>query len=190
MSNKKADLATYALQFNVAQLLKEATGGTRQYDVNADIEHAFDEDVIAVSPLTGQLDFLRTGSNILITGSLDVTLQKSCARCLTELVLPVSIEIEELFYPQTDIATGHAVEIPDDAEETNLIDDHNIVDLFEIVRQEVVLANDVVLYCRPDCRGLCQDCGADLNIETCDCESKHIDPRWSGLQALATDEKE
>jgi len=190
MSNKKAEAATYALQFNVAQLLKEATGGTRQYDVNADIQHAFDEDVVAVSPLTGQLVFLRTGANILVTGTLEVTLQKACARCLTDLVLPVIIEIEEIFYPKMDIVTGNAVEIPDDIEETNLIDDHNIINLFEIVRQEVVLANDVVLYCRPDCQGLCQDCGADLNVETCDCESKHIDPRWSGLQALAIDENE
>lgn len=190
MSNKKAVSAPYALQFNVAQLLKEATGGTRHYDVNADIEHAFDENIIAVSPLTGRLDFLRTGANILVTGSLDVTLQKGCARCLTELALPVSIEIEELFYPQTDIATGNAVEMPDDMDEANLIDDHNVVDLFEIVRQEMALANDVVLYCRPDCQGLCQDCGADLNVETCNCESKPIDPRWSGLQALDIDETE
>jgi uncharacterized protein len=189
MPNNVAVSAPYALQFNVAQLLKETTGGTRQHNVNADIEHAFEEDVIAVSPLTGQLSFLRTGPNILVTGSLEVTLQKGCARCLTELVLPVSIEIEELFYPKTDIVTGNLVEVPDDLDEANLIDDHNIVDLFEIVRQEVVLANDVVLYCRPDCQGLCQDCGADLNVETCDCESKHIDPRWSGLQALEIDEK-
>jgi uncharacterized protein len=190
MSNNKAVTVAYALQFNVAQLLKEATGGIRHHDVNVDIEHVFDEDVIAVSPLTGQLEFLKTGANILITGLLNVTLQKSCARCLSDLILPVSIEIEEIFYPKMDIVTGKLVAIPDDADEVNLIDEHNIVDLFEVVRQEMLLANDVVLYCRPDCRGLCQDCGADLNVETCNCKSKHIDPRWSGLQALEIDEKE
>lgn len=187
MSNKKVVAALYALQFNVAQLLKEATGGTRQYDVNADIEHEFDEEVIAVSPLTGQLNFLRTGSNILVTGSLKVTLQKGCARCLTELVLPVSIEIEELFYPKMDINTGNPVLIPDDVDPANLIDDHNILDLSEVVRQELVLANDVVIYCRPDCRGLCPYCGIDRNVATCDCEEKHIDSRWSGLQDLQLD---
>jgi uncharacterized protein len=190
MSNKKAVAAPYALQFNVAQLLKEATGGTRQYDVNADIQHEFDEEVIAVSPLTGRLNFLRTGSNIFVTGSLEITLQKVCVRCLTDLVLPVSIEIEELFYPKTDIITGNTVPIPDDVDVANLIDDHNILDLSEIVRQEVVLANDVVIYCRPDCRGLCPYCGIDKNVDTCDCASKHADPRWSGLQTLEIDEKE
>jgi uncharacterized protein len=189
MSNKKTVTVPYALQFNVAQLLKEATGGTRQYDVNADIEHEFDEDVIAVSPLSGRLNFLRTGSHIFVTGSLEVTLQKGCARCLTDLVLPVSIEIEELFYSKTDIVTGHPVPIPEDVDEANLIDDHNIVDLSEIVRQELVLANDVVIYCRPDCRGLCPYCGIDLNVDTCDCEANHGDPRWSGLQGLQIDEE-
>ncbi len=188
MHEEKATPAQYALQFNVAQLLKEATGATRHYDINVDVANEFDEDVIAVSPLTGQLRLLRTGTNILVTGLLEVTLRKNCVRCLTSLEMPVSMDIEEIFYPKIDIITGDPIDIPEDTEPANIIDEPNILNLFEIVRQEMVLANDVILYCRPDCKGLCPQCGKDQNIDPCDCETNQIDPRWAGLQALQKDE--
>jgi uncharacterized protein len=98
--------ALYELQFNVAQLLKESTGATRTHDINAEIKNELDNEIIAVSPLVGQVEFLRAGPNILVTGLLQTTLQKICSRCLTDFTIPASIELEEEFYPAVDIVTG------------------------------------------------------------------------------------
>jgi uncharacterized protein len=39
-------------------------------------------------------------------------------------------------------------------------------------------------FCREDCRGLCEKCGANQNLIDCKCEEKEIDPRWQGLREL------
>ncbi|MBN1217384.1 MAG: DUF177 domain-containing protein [Anaerolineae bacterium] len=172
------------LQFNVAQLLKEATGATRSYEVNAKIKDELDNEVIVVSPLIGQVVFLHTGPNVLVTGQLQTTIQKSCGRCLADFTSAVSIELEEIFYPVINVVTGIPLETPEEADSANLIDEHNILDLSEVVRQELLVTSDGILYCRPDCKGLCPHCGQDRNVTSCDCEDNTIDPRWAGLQTL------
>jgi len=43
--------------------------------------------------------------------------------------------------------------------------------------------------CKQDCKGLCSQCGVNLNIETCQCSVQWEDPRLAGLKALITDRK-
>lgn len=176
------------LQFNVAQLLKEPTGATRSHDINVEITNELDKDVIAVSPLVGQVEFLRAGPNVLVTGLLQTTLQKICGRCLADFTIPTSIELEEEFYPVVDIVTGTPLPKSSQVDSADLIDEQNILDLTEVVRQELVVASDAVLYCRPDCKGLCPQCGQDRNVSLCNCQEEQIDPRWAGLQALQTED--
>jgi uncharacterized protein len=178
----------YELQFNVAQLLKEPTGATRSHDIRVEIANELDDEIIAVSPLVGQVEFLRTGPNILVTGLLQTTLQKICGRCLTDFTIPASIELEEEFYPLVDIVTGTPLPQSSQADPANLIDEQNILDLTEVVRQELVVISDAILYCRPDCKGLCPQCGQDRNVNPCNCQEEQIDPRWVGLQSLQTKE--
>jgi uncharacterized protein len=178
----------HELQFNVAQLLKEPTGATRIYKLDEEITGEFENDIKLVSPLVGHIEFLRTGSNILVTGLLETTLQKVCGRCLINFTTPLSIELEEEFYPVINILTGAPVSIPDDVEPANLLNEQNILDLSETIRQELVVVSEGVRYCRPDCRGICPHCGQDQNTNPCDCENSHIDPRWAGLQALQNKE--
>jgi uncharacterized protein len=137
-----------------------------------------------VSPLVGEVRFLRTGPEILVTGSLEGTIEKSCGRCLATFVAPVSIELEEQFYPVVDVATGTPVEAPPDADEANSINSQHVLDLYEVVRQELLLESGSILNCRPDCKGLCPQCGQDRNTDPCTCQDEAIDLRWAGLKAL------
>ena len=117
-----------------------------------------------------------------------ITVEKSCGRCLTTFTAPVSIELEEQFYPVVDVATGAPVEAPPDADEANSIDSQHILDLYEIVRQELLLESESLRNCRPDCKGLCPQCGQDRNTDPCTCQDEAIDLRWAGLKALQTDD--
>jgi uncharacterized protein len=181
-------LAQHELQFNVAQLLKEATGGTRRHDINLEIGDELDEEVSAVAPLAGQIEFLRTGRNILAIGRLETTLQKTCGRCLNEFTMPVSVELAEEFYPSIDIFTGAPLPKTPEVDPENYINDQNMLNLFEVVRQELVVASAALFYCRPDCKGLCPYCGQDRNVVACTCREDQIDPRWAGLQTLETED--
>ena len=55
------------------------------------------------------------------------------------------------------------------------------IDLTPLFRDQVVLAVPFAPLCSEDCKGLCPQCGADRNLETCDCKPP-VDPRWAGLQ--------
>lgn len=172
---------SHELQFNVAQLLKEGTGGFRSYDLKADISDELNKEVTLVEPLVGHIKMLRTGQDILVTGVLQTTVEKSCGRCLTSFATPITIELEEEFYPTTNILTGVALPPPAEADEANRIDEHHILDLSEVVRQEILVISDAILYCRPDCKGLCPICGRDRNIDPCNCHDEQVDPRWADL---------
>jgi uncharacterized protein len=174
----------HELQFNVAQLLKEVTGATRSYDIEIETIDRLREEVKIVSPLCGGVNFLRTGADILVTGALQTTVKKTCGRCLADFTAPVSLELEEEFYPSVDILTGALLPIPPEADEANRIDEHHILDLLEVVRQGFLLAADDIRYCRPDCKGLCPYCGQDRNFQPCDCQDNVIDQRWADLQKI------
>lgn len=71
----------------------------------------------------------------------------------------------------------------EDDEAYAIVDDD--LDLRPMVRDAVVLELPLAPLCRADCRGLCPQCGADLNEETCQCEPPR-DPRWANLDVLRT----
>ena len=70
-----------------------------------------------------------------------------------------------------------------DEDEIFPIDDHHQVDLTEAVRQTVLIALPMVTICQEDCKGLCSQCGKDLNQGPCDCQPE-TDVRWIALEQL------
>lgn len=58
------------------------------------------------------------------------------------------------------------------------------IDIEALVRDTILSAQPLNNICRPDCRGLCPKCGADLNQGECGCDRFVPDPRFSALQQL------
>lgn len=113
---------------------------------------------------------------VLVSGTAAATAEGQCARCLIDLTEPVVVTIRELYaYPES--ATAATTE---DDEVERLVDD--LVDLEGVVRDEIVLALPLAPLCRPDCAGLCPDCGERFD----DLEPGHsheiLDPRWAALR--------
>ena len=71
----------------------------------------------------------------------------------------------------------------DDDSEVYLFEGGN-VDVAQIVTSAFVLNSGMSVLCKPDCKGLCTKCGADLNIAPCDCQTQDIDPRLEKLKEL------
>ena len=167
------------LRFNVAQLLKGPTGGVRKYDLDFEVE-GLDEEIQPIEPLLGSVKLVRTGRGILLTGRLHTRLMVDCHRCLEPFPVPIGLDLEEEFLPTVNIGEGNQLpEIGDD--EALLIDEHHILDMTEVVRQNILLAMPSHPLCHADCKGLCPECGQNLNEGTCDCLEAEIDPRWQAL---------
>ena len=167
------------MQYNVAQLLKESTGATRRVKVDAGPVYTAG---IAVSYL-GDVEFLRTHQGLLVRGSVRAHVASTCGRCLNEFAGPCSLDVEEEFYPEVDVNTGRKLAQPWDNEGTT-IDANHILDMAEVLRQYTLAVQPIKPLCDTDCQGLCQECGADLNMEECTCNVAVIDPRWGALAAL------
>lgn len=171
------------MRYNVAQLLKDETGQTRQYQLHEDIS-ALDPGLVPLSSLDGRIQMIRTADGILVTGQLRTSLEMLCSRCAEPFSLPLQFRLEEEFRPSVDIATGATLPIPSDDEAATRIDEHHIVDLAEVLRQDILLAIPPFPVCRSKCAGLCPVCGKNWNEGTCNCKTEEIDPRLQVLKQL------
>jgi len=171
------------LSYNVAALLRAAPGTARSFDISLPTLPIADDVRLAAS-VEGDVQLSRAGRSILARGHVRTAFIEPCARCLVDTAAPVEAEFEEEVLPSIDIDTGLPVDASDDPDALRL-DDHHELDLTEIVREAISLAEPLVPLCRPDCRGLCLECGADLNADPAHRhDDDDIDPRLAALAAL------
>jgi len=124
--------------------------------------------------VTGSLRVDNLESRFLLTGSLTGQGDVACGRCLGRFTLDFEIPVE--------IMVMRSVELGSEMGDTLVIQQRSgEVDLSEALREAAILALPQVRVCRPDCRGFCPQCGADLNNELCNCTDEEADPRWDGL---------
>ncbi|MEX5632279.1 YceD family protein [Parafrankia sp. FMc2] len=117
---------------------------------------------------------------VLVSGVVTAPLSGECGRCLDEVSDTASVEIRELFY-----YPDRVVETEDEDDIGVLVDDH--ADIGPVVRDAMVLSLPLSPVCRPDCAGLCVDCGARLDEVGPDHSHNRQDPRWAALSGLAAD---
>lgn len=137
-------------------------------------------DVIGVppgSPVDLDLRLESVVEGVLVTGTAVVSLQGQCARCLEPIASPEEVDLQELYlYPDKE---------PDDDEASRV--DGELLDLEPLLRDTVVLDLPYTPLCRPDCAGLCPECGANLNDDPEHRHDDRVDPRWAGLTEWTTD---
>jgi uncharacterized protein len=153
-----------------------------------ELAEALGTEVIAVpagSPLELVVRLESVTEGVLVSGTVHATALGACVRCLDPVLSDVTARFQELF-AYTDRAAHHReVASEDDDEEYELVDDMVVLDA--MLRDAVVPALPFKPLCRVDCPGLCSQCGAPL-AEDPDHAHDEIDPRWSALRSLQTDE--
>jgi len=154
------------MKFNVAQLLKERTGSKKKYKIDSLVDAG---EYGETSPVNGEVSLMFTGISILAQGNLQIDRVAICARCLGAFSCVVQFSIDEEYLPLKDRKTGLKVDSLN--VDGFMIDDANMVDLSEAVRQSEITNRPMNLVCRPDCLGICGSCGADSNKVKCQCVS-------------------
>ena len=167
--------------FNVSQLLREPTGATRRFTVDEWVNVPLEGNPAA--HIAGPVELIRTPTGLLARADVTGSVPGTCGRCVQPAVIPLRLHIEEEYYPRVDPVTG--AHLPDPADPGAFrIDESHHLDLSDAVRQAVVLAEPMQVLCREDCRGLCPQCGTDLNARACACEQPAADERWGVLRGL------
>jgi uncharacterized protein len=137
-----------------------------------------------VAPVELDFDIHKDKERFRLVGTVRAELELSCSRCLEPFRLPVSAEFDQRFLPAAQMEAGAEREIQDEDVEISYYRDDQI-DLNELLREQFYLALPMKPLCRDECKGLCPQCGTNLNAGTCDCAAGWEDPRLAPLKGLA-----
>lgn len=168
------------MRFHVAQQLRQPVGTQTSFDLRE--RQLFLDDDAVLSDLAGSVTLLRTDRGLLVTVHAVCTIRETCSRCLADTDCPINIDFQEEYIPVLDPFTGVPVRLAQAADYFRIGPDF-VLDLAEGLRQYKVMAEPLKPLCRPDCQGLCPDCGANLNEGPCGCRPQ-MDSRWQALAAL------
>ena len=133
------------MQINVGQLLKEHTGASRSYDIADISSHEKNSQHIQ-----GTIDLLRTKRGILVKAKVKTQIEENCIRCLKTMLCSIYFEFEEEVFPQVYLED----QTTDADYENRIIDNNNILNLSDLLRQYIELNKPSKLLCKPDCRGI------------------------------------
>jgi uncharacterized protein len=123
-----------------------------------------------------------TIDDIRLVGKLDGRIEVGCARCLEPVEIPVSRSFDLLYRPLESEKGSDEVAIHEAETEIGFYSGDGM-ELEDSLREQILLAVPIKTLCRYDCKGLCPVCGANRNLQSCDC-SKPPDPRWAALGDL------
>ena len=160
------------IRFNVSTLIKARVGTSLNFVVDTGPHKLTD---LEVDYLRGSVRVTRVQTGMLVEGTVETQVKLECVRCLGTFDLPITFELEETFRlpgtsPKPDMPYG--------------VTDEGWLDLAPLLREQTWVEMPMKPICDPLCKGLCPHCGADLNVETCECEAEEFDPRWASLRDL------
>ena len=138
------------------------------------------------STLHLEVDLTSVDEGVLAQVSGEADLHGECVRCLDPVTETVTFEAADVYFekPRTLAHPSAEEEVP---EETRMVGVGDVVDLEPLVRDEVLDLVDPLPLCRPDCPGLCPQCGVHLADVPADHHHDVIDPRLASLAALLGD---
>jgi uncharacterized protein len=119
--------------------------------------------------------------DIRLRGRLLAGLELQCARCLEPLRQDVKREFELLYRPLGADAGRDELSVTDAEAEIGYYQGDGLL-LEDVLREQVLLALPLKVTCSEDCKGLCPQCGKNLNQEQCSCSTEVEDPRWAALK--------
>lgn len=138
------------------------------------------------APVALEFDLHKDKDVFRLEGAARTTLELLCSRCLEPYQLPVDESFDLRYLPASAMATGADTLVEDEDLETSYYRDDQI-DLNELLREQFYLALPMKPLCSEGCRGLCAQCGANLNLAPCGCAVERIDPRLEALKHLGRD---
>lgn len=156
-----------------------------------------EDDAVLRGPLAVSLDLTNIEGLVAVTGVLEGTIVRECVRCLKEFEDPLAFSVRATFVPEPKTAPRHPKRIDPrkvraeivEAEPEEEPDDQyhyqgNQLELASMLREHVILSAPMQPLCSDDCRGLCAQCGKDLNEGPCQCAVEPPIPTFRLVQGM------
>ncbi len=118
------------------------------------------------------------GKKLLLEADASFSLIMPCDRCLEEVVVPFSYTVSRM--------ADFDEEEKEEPEEQAYIEEYTL-DVDTLVRDELFVHMPMKVLCKPDCKGICNRCGANLNHGTCGCDVTELDPRMAVIRDIFRD---
>jgi uncharacterized protein len=169
------------LQLDVSHMREARARVDRTYAASAVVS---DNEVYSlVAPIALGLDVHRDRDQFRLVGRVTTTLELTCSRCLETFQTPADESFDVLFLPHREDADDADRKIEDDDLTTTFYRDH-VIDLGQLMQEQFYLAVPMKPLCREACRGLCANCGTNLNTGPCGCTTTWRDPQLEVLRTL------
>ena len=126
-----------------------------------------------VRPFAGMryaLAVRRIGRELLVRGRLEQDFEAACSRCGADF--------------------DFTVKVPDFTVSVETDEKTEFVDLTDELRESIILHLPTYPVCRVDCRGVCPQCGKNLNEGACTCATERRDDRWNVLDSLRKEKED
>jgi uncharacterized protein len=159
------------LRINVGFIIHEEVGYS--HEIPFDIQRIKLED-FELRNLVGSVTIGRTPQGLVVQGKFSAETTLECVRCLKEFNLPLSFEFTELYAFSKKSVSESGLLVPDDAQ----------IDLAPLVREYALLEIPISPLHDPNCKGLCIECGQDLNIRDCGHSQESDDSPFADLKKL------
>jgi len=146
-------------------------------------DHWNGDTISYVGPVSFSGTYILADETVIVRGNARAVIESRCARCLAPTETSVAAEVEEAFVRDR----GQEREADDD----QYMYSGHVLELDEAVRTSLLLELPSRVFCKEDCKGLCCQCGANLNINECSCQKDltHRNP-FSALASLLNEDEE
>ena len=169
-----------ASTLKVADALKNP-GQTYPFTADAQLEEMeVLGDPVRFEDIRVEGEFLCTGDNVSLTATAVAEVISRCSRCLEEVRLPIRADVDAVFSRRPD---------PEDPDLYGF--EASILELTDAVRDALLLELPLRFLCGEDCKGLCPQCGVNLNKGSCTCqEGGEVTNPFSALKAIVQNDEE
>ncbi len=120
---------------------------------------------------------------LILRASVKGAFELACVRCLAWRSAEFDFDFEAAYVRPDEFAAERERELSREDLDLDVVEGGQL-NLCDAVREQLILNLPTQFLCKPDCRGLCQKCGVDLNVSDCECNDVEMDPRWAVLQSL------
>ncbi len=138
---------------------------------------------LSLAPVKATFHLEREANGVLANGVFTTTAVVQCSRCAEPVSIPISDSFTVLFTEADDTSRAEDVELSASDLDVGVMRDDRL-DLTQLLRENILLNVPLQPLCRAECRGLCPQCGINLNESSCRCRIEDGDPRLLPLQHL------
>jgi uncharacterized protein len=136
-----------------------------------------------VTPVDLAFEIHKDKDKFRLVGTVVTELELPCSRCLEPFRLPVAAPFDLRYLPASEVSSDGEREVGDEDLETSYYE-NDAIDLNGLMREQFYLALPMKPLCQDNCRGLCPQCGTNLNTGNCSCAPVWEDPRLAALKNL------